>query len=153
LRHDVIRRVRLLFRPAAVAVCVGALVACGEHAAPLHSVGDVQTTFADHGLPLAVVARNSVSTTLLAASVARDWRRTPALGRSRARAAYFVVVVTNRRLLRDLNRHVREAQRTLGGGGRLRWSHISTRHDNVFVVYPAREPRNIERLRRILEDI
>src|SRR5213592_3729463 len=63
-RHDVIRRVRLLFRPAAVAVCVGALVDCGEHAAPLHSVGDVQTTFADHGLPLAVVARNAVSTTL-----------------------------------------------------------------------------------------
>jgi hypothetical protein len=32
-------------------------------------------------------------------------------------------------------------------------SQVSTRHDNVFIVYPAGAPKNLSRLLRILKDM
>jgi len=144
--------VRLLARLGAIAVCTSVLVACGGRA-PLHSVRDVKATFAEHGLKLAVVDRNHVSTALLPAKVVRAWRRTPALGRpARPKNRYIVVVYTDRRWLHDLSRHQREAERVVGGG-RVRWSQFSSHRDNVFIVYPAGAPKNLARLNRILDDI
>ena len=139
-------------RLGAAAVCVGALAGCGEHAGPLHSVRAVQATFADHGLRLAVIERNRVSTWLIPAAVVGAWRTTPALARSRAKAKYFVIVITDRRWLHDLSRHKREAERTIGAG-RVDWSQTSARRDNVLIAYPRGAPKNIGRLRRILDDI
>ena len=113
---------------------------------------DVQAAFARHGVRLAVFERDRISTLLLPAAVVREWRRTPALGRPSRRAGFFVVVFTDRRWLQNLDRHVREAERSLGGGGDFRLSRVSTRRDNVFIMYPGGAPKNLERLRRILDD-
>ena len=119
----------------------------------MHSVRNVQKTFADHGLPLSVTERNRVATSLLPTRYVRAVRRTPALGTPPPSPGYEVVVFTNRRWLRDLPRHLREAQRAVGGKRNLPLSSVSTRHDNVFILYPAGAPKNLARLRRILEDI
>jgi hypothetical protein len=63
------------------------------------------------------------------------------------------VVITDRRWLDHFERRVREAERTLGGGGDFRLSRVSTRRDNVFLAYPGGAPKNLQRLRRILEDV
>jgi hypothetical protein len=129
------------------------VVGCGcGGAMRMHSVGDVRATFARHGLDLSVVERNRVSTSLLPTRFVRALRGTPALGAPPPSPGYEVVVFTNRRWLRDLPRHQREAKRALGLG-RSRWSRFTTRHDNVFIVYPAEAPPNLERLKRILDDI
>jgi hypothetical protein len=125
---------------------------CGGET-PIHSVRDVQATFADHGLRLSVRERNRVATILLPTRYVRALRRTPALGTPPPDPGYEVVVVTNRRWLRDLPRHEREARRTLGGKHIFRLSQFSTRHDNVFIVYPAGAPKNLSRLLRILKDM
>jgi hypothetical protein len=125
---------------------------CGG-GAPMHSVREVQATFADHGLRLSVTERNRVATSLLPVPYVRALRRTPALGTPPPSPGYEVVVFTNRRWLRDLPRHRLEAQHALGGKPTLRLSRVSTRHDNVFIVYPAGPPKNLTRLRRILQDI
>jgi hypothetical protein len=125
---------------------------CGD-GAPMHSVREVQATFADHGLRLSVAERNRVATSLLPTRYVRALRRTPALGTPPQSPGYEVVVVTNRRWLRDLARHQRKARRALGGKRILRLSDVSTGHDNVFIVYPAGAPKNLTRLRRILRDI
>jgi hypothetical protein len=122
-------------------------------AAPMHSVREVQATFADHGLRLSVTERNPVSTSLLPTRYVRAVRRTSALETPPPSPGYEVVVFTNRRWVRDLPRHQREGQRAVGGTGILPLSDVSTRHDNVFIVYPAGAPKNLARLRRILEDI
>ena len=119
----------------------------------MHSVRDVQATFADHGLRLSVRERNRVATILLPTRYVRAVRRTPALGTPPRDPGYEVVVFTNRRWLRDLPRHWREARRGLGGRRSLRLSQVSTRHDNVFIVYPAGAPTNLSRLLRILKDM
>jgi hypothetical protein len=119
----------------------------------MHSVRDVQATFADHGLRLSVTDRNRVATSLLPTRYVRPVRRTPALGTPPASPGYEVIVFTNRRWLRDLPRSQREAQRAVGGKRSLPLSNVSTRHDNVFIVYPAGAPENLARLRRILQDI
>jgi hypothetical protein len=113
----------------------------------MHSVGDVQATFADHGLRLSVMERNRVATTLLPRRYVRALRRTPP-----SDPGYEVVVFTNQRWLRDLARHWREAGRAFGRRT-LRLSEVSTRHDNVFIVYPAGAPKNLSRLLRILKDM
>lgn len=118
----------------------------------MHSVTDVRATFARHGLDLAVVERNRVSTSLLPTTFVRALRKTPALQTPPPNPGYEVVVFTNRRWLRELPRHVREAQHALGTS-RGRWSEFTTRHDNVFIAYPAGAPRNLGRLKRILDDI
>ena len=94
-----------------------------------------------------------MATSLLPTRYVRALRRTPALGTPPPSPGYEVVVVTNRRWLRSLPRHQREAQRTLGGKRFVPLSNVSTRHDNVFIVYPAGAPKNLARLRRILQDI
>jgi hypothetical protein len=119
----------------------------------MHSVRDVQATFADHGLRLSVRERNRVATILLPTRYLRALRRTPALGTPPPDPGYQVVVFTNRRWLRDLPRHWREARRASGGRRILSLSQVSTRHDNVFIVYPAGTPKNLSRLVRILEDM
>jgi hypothetical protein len=119
----------------------------------MHSVREVQATFADHGLRLSVTERNRVATSLLPTQYVRAARRTPALGTPPPSPGYEVVVFTNRRWLRDLLRHQREAQRAVGGKRILALSNVSTRHDNVFIVYPAGAPNNLARLRGILQDI
>jgi hypothetical protein len=119
----------------------------------MHSVRDVQATFADHDLRLSVSERNRVATILLPTRYVRALRRTPALGTPPPSPGYQVVVFTNRRWLRDLPRHEREARRTLGGTRTVPLSQFWTRHENVFIVYPAGPPRNLRRLVRILEDI
>jgi hypothetical protein len=113
----------------------------------------VQATFADHGLRLSVRERNRVATILLPTRYLRAVRRTPALGTPPPDPGYQVVVFTNRRWLRDLPRHWREAARGLGPRRMVRLSQVSTRQDNVFIVYPAGAPKNLSRLRRILKDI
>ena len=118
----------------------------------MHSVGHVRATFADHGLNLSVTERNRVSTSLLPTRFVRALRETPALGTPPPSPGYEVVVFTNREWLRDLPRHLREARSVLGTS-RSRWSKFTTRHDNVFLVYPAGAPRNLARLKRILDDI
>jgi hypothetical protein len=125
---------------------------CGG-GAPMHSVREVQATFADHGLRLSVTERNRVTTSLLPTRYVRALRRTPALGTPPPSPGYEVVVFTNRPWLRDLPRHELEAQRALGGNRILRLSNVSTRHDNVFIVYPAGTPKSLTRLLRILQDI
>jgi hypothetical protein len=145
--------VSVFTRLCAVAVCAATLAACGHHAASLHSVRDVQAAFARHGVRLAVFERDRVSTLLLPAAVVREWHRAPALGRPGRRAGFLVAVFTDRRRLQNLDRHVREAERAVGGGGDFRLSRVSTRRDNVFIVYPAGAPKNLERLRRILDDV
>jgi hypothetical protein len=147
---------RVTLRRSSVALAVSFLVClvgsgCGG-GAPTHSVREMQATFADHGLRLSVTERNRLATSLLPTRYVRAMRRTPALGAPHPSPGYEVVVFTNRRWLRDLPRHQREAQRTLGRG-RSRWSQFTTRHDNVFIVYPAGAPKNLTRLRRILQDI
>src|SRR5512133_1491897 len=142
-------------RRLSVALAISLLVGlvdsgCGG-GAPMHSVRDVQATFADHGLRLSVTDRNRLATSLLPTRYVRAVRRTPALGKPPPSPGYEVVVFTNRRWLRDLPRHQRETQRTLGTG-RSRWSQFTTRHDNVFIVYPAGAPKNLTLLRRILQD-
>jgi hypothetical protein len=144
-------------RRSLVALAVSFLVGlvgsgCGG-GAPLHSVREVQAAFADHGLRLSVTERNRVATSLLPTRYVRAVRRTPALGTPPPSPGYEVVVFTNRRWLRDLPRHQREAQRAVGGKRILPLSNVSTRHDNVFIVYPAGAPKNLARLRRILQDI
>ena len=119
----------------------------------MHSVRDVQATFAHHGLRLSVRERNRVATILLPTRYLRALRRTPALGTPPPEPGYEVIVFTNRRWLRDLPRHWREARRGLGGRRIVRLSQISTRHDNVFIGYPAGAPKNLSRLLRILKDI
>jgi hypothetical protein len=119
----------------------------------MHSVRDVQATFADHGLRLSVRERNRVATILLPTRYLRALRRTPALGTPPPDPGYEVIVFTNRRWLRDLPRHWREAGRAFGGRRILRLSQVSTRHDNVFIVYPAGAPKNLSRLLRILKDM
>jgi hypothetical protein len=120
---------------------------------PMHSVHDVQSTFANHGLRLSVMERNHVATSLLPTRYILALRRTPALGTPPPSPDYEVIVFTNRRWLRDLPRHLREARRALGGKRTVRLPHISTRRDNVLIVYPAGAPKNLTRLRRILDDI
>jgi hypothetical protein len=119
----------------------------------MHSVRDVQATFADHGLRLSVMERNRVATILVPTRYLRALRRTPALGTPPQYPGYEVAVFTNRRWLRDLPRHWREAGRGLGRRRILRLSRVSTRHDNVFIAYPAGPPKNLARLKRILNDI
>jgi len=119
----------------------------------MHSVRDVQATFADHGLRLSVTERNRVATLLRPTPYVRAVRRTPALGTPPPDPGYEVVVFTNRRWFRDLPRHWREAARGLGRTRRVRLSQVSTRHDNVFIVYPGGAPKNLSRLLRILKDI
>jgi hypothetical protein len=53
---------------------------------------------------------------------------------------------------KHLERRVREAERTLGAGD-FELSRVSTRRDNVFLAYPGGQPKNLQRLRRILEDV
>jgi hypothetical protein len=118
----------------------------------MHTVREVQTTFAHHGLSLSVTSRNGVSTWLQPTHVVRALRHTPALATPPRGPGYAIVVVTSRRWLRDLPRHLREAQRSLGGNRRFRASHVSTRHDNVFIFYPGGPPKNLTRLKRILDD-
>jgi hypothetical protein len=113
----------------------------------------VQTAFARHGVRLAVFERNRASTWLLPADVVRAWRRAPALAPPAARAGFFVVVITDSRRLQHLQRRVREAEQTVGGGRDFRLSRVSTRRDNVFIEYPGGAPKNLERLRRILDDV
>jgi hypothetical protein len=117
----------------------------------MHSVHDVRATFADHGLKLSVTERNRVSTLLLPTRYVRALRRTPAFATPPLSPGYEVVVFTNRRWLRDLPRHLREARRTLGGHP-FRVSNFSTRHDNVFLLY-LRAPKNLPRLEQILADV
>jgi hypothetical protein len=143
---------RRLRRFILIGVCGVSAAGCGQHGTTLHSVRAVQGTFARHGVKLAAIERSRVSTMLVPAAVARAWRATPALARPRARAKYFVIVFTDRRWLHDLSRHRRQAERTIGAG-RVEWSQTSSRRDNVFIAYPAGPPTNIERLRRILDDI
>jgi len=119
----------------------------------MHSVRDVQATFAEHGLRLTVTERDPVATSLLPTRYVRAVRRTPTLGTPPRSPGYEVVVFTSRRWLRDLTRHLREARRAVGGKRILPWSRVSTRHDNVFIVYPAGAPKNLARLRRILQDV
>jgi hypothetical protein len=126
---------------------------CDTSETRVHSVDDVRATFADHGLRLSVTERNRVATILLPTRYVRVVRRTPALGTPPPAPGYEVVVFTNRRWLRNLRRHWREAGRALGGRPRLRLSQISTRHDNVFITYPAGAPKNLSRLLRILKDL
>jgi len=147
---------RVALRRSSVALAISFLVGlvgsgCGG-GAPMHSVREVQATFADHGLRLSVTERNRVATSVLPTRYVRTVRRTPALGTPPPSPGYEVVVFTNRRWLRNLPRHQRAAQRALGTGRSL-WSQFTTRHDNVFIVYPAGAPRNLTRLRRILQDI
>ena len=118
----------------------------------MHSVGDVRAAFARHGLNLSTVDRNRISTALLPTRFVRALGRTPALGRPPRSPGYEVVVFTNRDWLRDLSRHRREAQRALGTRG-ADWSQFTTRHDNVFIAYPAGPPKNLARLKRILADL
>ena len=118
----------------------------------MHSVPDVRATFAHHNLPLSALTRTKVSTSLIPTRYARALRRTPALGTPPPAPGYEVVVITNRRWLRDLPRHEREARRTLGPGGSP-LSQITTRRDNVFIAYPAGAPKNLARLERILDDL
>jgi hypothetical protein len=108
---------------------------CGG-AMRMHSVGDVRATFARHGLSLSVVDRNRISTSLLPTRFVRALRQTPMFGTPPPSPGYEVAVFTNRDWLRDLPRHRREAQRALGTSG-TDWSRFTTRHDNVFIVYPA----------------
>jgi hypothetical protein len=148
---------RVTLRRSSVALAVSFLVClvgsgCGG-GAPMHSVREVQATFADHGLGLSVTERNRVATSLLPTRYVRAVRRTPALGTPPPSPGYQVVVFTNRRWLRDLPRHQREAQRAVEGKRILPSSNVSTRHDNVLIVYPAGAPKNLARLRRILQDI
>jgi hypothetical protein len=119
----------------------------------MHSVRDVQAPFAGHGLRLSARERNRVATILLPTRYLRALRRTPALGTPPPDPGYEVIVVTNRRWLRDLPRHWREARRGLRGRRILRLSQVSTRHDTVFIGYPAGAPKNQSRLLRILKDI
>jgi hypothetical protein len=125
---------------------------CGGETA-MRSVRDVQATFADHGLRLSVSERNRVATILLPTRYVRTLRRTPALGTPPPDPGYEVVVFTNRRWLRDLPRDWREAGRGLGGRRIVRLSDVSTRHGNVFIVYPAGAPKSLSRLLRILKDV
>jgi hypothetical protein len=118
----------------------------------MHSVDDVRATFARHGLNLSVADRNRISTSLLPTKFVRALRETPTLGRPPPSPGYEVAVFTNRRWLRDLPRHEREARRALGLGGSS-LSKFATRRDNVFIVYPAGAPTNLARLERILDDI
>jgi hypothetical protein len=119
----------------------------------MHGVRDVQATFADHGLRLTVTERNRVATSLLPTRYVRAVRCTPALGtpppspatrssssRTAAGSAIFRVISG-------------KLQRAVGGKRILPLSSVSTRHDNVFILYPAGAPRNLVRLRRILQDI
>jgi hypothetical protein len=119
----------------------------------MHSVREVQTTFAHHGLSLSVTDRNRVSTWLQPKRFVRALRQTPALAAPPPGAGYAVVVVTSRRWLRDLPRHLREAQPPLMGSRRFQLSGVSTRRDNVFIVYPGGPPKKLPRLERILNDI
>jgi hypothetical protein len=119
----------------------------------MHSVRDVQATFADHGLRLSVTERNRVATILRPTRYVRALRRTPTLGTPPPDPGYEVTVFTNRRWLRDLPRHWRETRRASGGKHIVRLSQVSTRHDNVFIVYPAGAPKNLSRLLRLLKDI
>jgi hypothetical protein len=48
------------FRLVTIAVSVGGRVACGEHGTTLHNVRDVNTTFAEHGVRLAVTVEEFV---------------------------------------------------------------------------------------------
>jgi hypothetical protein len=144
-------------RRSLVALAVSFLVGlvgsgCGG-GAPIHSVREVQATFADHGLRLSVTERNRVATSLLPTRYVRAVRRTPALETPPPNPGYEVVVFTNPHWLRDLPRHQREAQRAVGGKRFVPLSKVSTRHDNVFIVYPAGAPKKLARLRRILQDI
>ena len=125
---------------------------CGGEA-PLHSVRDVQATFADHGLRLSVRERDRVATILLPTRYLRALRRTPALGTPPPNPGYEVVVFTNRRWLRDLPRHWSEAGRGLGRRRNVRLSQVSTREDNVFIVYPAGAPKHLSRLLQTLENL
>jgi hypothetical protein len=141
--------------PAALAFALAAALivsGCGGETA-MHSVGEVQATFADHGLRLSVSERNRVATILLPARYVHALRRTPALGTPPPDPGYEVVVFTNRRWLRDLPRHWREARHALGGRRTVRLSQFTKRRDNVFIVYPAGAPENIGGLLRILRDI
>ena len=147
---------RVVLARSSVALVVSVVVSvvgygCGG-AMRMHSVGHVRATFADHGLNLSVTERNRVSTSLLPTRFVRALRETPALGTPPPSPGYEVVVFTNREWLRDLPRHLREARGVLGTS-RSRWSKFTTRHDNVFLVYPAGAPRNLARLKRILDDI
>jgi hypothetical protein len=104
----------------------------------MHSVRDVQSTFADRGVHLTVVERNRVSTALLPTRFVRAVRKTPALGKLPAGPGYEIVVFTDARRLRELPR---------------RFARFTTRRDNVFIVYPAGAPSVLPRLKRILDDV
>jgi hypothetical protein len=128
---------------------LAAVSGCGEDGERMHSVKDVRAVFARHGLTLSVMQRNRVSTMLLPSPSVRAVRRTPALGTPPRAPNYQVVVFTDRQWLRDLPRHEREAQATLGGSP----VHlVSDRHNNVFVYYLG-GPAPKERLKKILEDL
>jgi len=119
----------------------------------MHSVRDVRATFAGHGLRLSVTERNRVATILLPTGYVRALQRSPALGTPPPSPGYEVVVFTNRRWLRDLASHQREAGRSLGRRRPVPLSQFSTRDDNVFIAYPSGPPKNLLRLKRILDDI
>ena len=98
-----------LLEPLAPCVILGCLMGAGcIGTAPMHSVRDVQATFADHGLRLSVTERNQVAASLLPTRYVRAVRHTPALGTPPPSPGYEVVVFTNRRWLRDLPRHQQE---------------------------------------------
>jgi len=83
----------------------------------LHSVGAVQKAFAENRAPLVALEPTRVSTMLIPKTLARALGR-PALARPlpQPKAPYYVIVITDRTWLRDLDRHQREAVRAVGGG-------------------------------------
>jgi hypothetical protein len=113
------------------------VVGCGG-GTRMHSVRDVQSTFADRGVHLTVVERNRISTALLPTRFVRAVRKTPALGKLPAGPGYEIVVFTDARRLRELPR---------------RFARFTTRRDNVFIVYPAGASSVLPRLKRILDDV
>jgi hypothetical protein len=150
---DAVRGVEAIVRSSGCSVSGGSpCFGCGG-GPPMHSVREVQAAFADHGVRLSVTERNRVSTSLLPTWYVRAVPRTPALGTLPPSPGYEVVVFTSRRWLRDLPRHQQKAQRAVGGKRIPPLSNVSTRHDNVFIVYPAGAPKNLAGLRRIRQDI
>jgi hypothetical protein len=104
----------------------------------MHSVRDVQSTFAACGVHLSVVERNHISTALLPTPFVRAVRKTPALGRLSRGDVCETLVVTDRHRLGRLPR---------------RLSTFTTRHDNVFIVCPRGASKLLARLKRILDDV
>jgi hypothetical protein len=138
---------------ALVLALTGALAAagCDSSGTRIHTVSEVRETFAGDGLRLSILSRNRVSTTLLPTWYVRALKRTPTLGTPPRPPNYQVVVFTDRSWLRNLARHWREAQATLGGPS-TPMSDVSMKRDNVVIFY-VRGPANRRRLARVLDDI